>query len=188
MGALMKLFEPLCSPHSFDSKGPPFLLLNARSSKIRTKVLVDEKHLFITLNLSYKLIRNVSQQNIDAVDFRVECTLRSVLCLGEREEVFMKNEGDKTRNILSHKSRALVLEKMNCEQYRNMSVLIIDTETNKSINRLDFSSPRTKEFNVKRRSRNIMSPRRRRRRRLRGHEVGDICTMSCSVPGFCVLS
>ena len=39
ISALMQLFEPLCSPHYFDLKSPPFLLLNARSSSGRTFVV-----------------------------------------------------------------------------------------------------------------------------------------------------
>ena len=39
ISALMQLFEPLCSPHYFDFKSPPFLLLNAKSLSGRTFVV-----------------------------------------------------------------------------------------------------------------------------------------------------
>ena len=155
----------------------------------------------ITLSLAYILIRNEEDDDNNNDAFRMECTMRSELCFESIEEEGGKvgdtssssgiEENENRKEILSsHKSCALVLEKMNCEQKRDMSVSIVNSKTNKTVTSLTFSSPRTRDFKLKRRSRNMLSPRRRRRTHMlrhRGHEVvGDICT--CSVPGLCVVS
>ena len=156
----------------------------------------------ITLSLAYILIRNEEDDDNNNDAFRMECTMRSELCfesieegggtvVGDASSSSGIEENENRKEILSsHKSCALVLEKMNCEQKRDMSVSIVNSKTNKTVTSLTFSSPRTRDFKLKRRSRNMLSPRRRRRTHMlrhRGHEVvGDVC--SCSVPGLCVVS
>ena len=159
----------------------------------------------ITVNLSYVLIRNDDDDDIDDDAFRMDCTMRSELwfeCIDEQNgkvdsisssssnRIVVEEDEKRKKALTSYENCALVLEKMSCEQRRDMHVLIVNSKTNKTVNSLIFTSPRTKEFKLKRRSRNMLSPRRRRRSHLvlrrRRHEVSDLCT--CTVPGLCVMS
>ena len=166
-------------------------------SNTGTKITASKQKLVITLKLAYILIRNEEDDDDDSNDaFRMECTMRSELCFESMEkdvtvgDVRGSSAIERNGILSSHRSCAVVLENMNCEQKRDMSVSIVNSKTNKTVTSLTFSSPRTRDFKLKRRSRNMLSPRRRRRTHMlrhRGHEVvGDICT--CSVPGLCVVS
>ena len=112
----------------------------------------------ITLKLAYILIRNEEDDDDDDSNdaFRMECTMRSELCfesieegggtvVGDASSSSGIEENENRKEILSsHKSCALVLEKMNCEQKRDMSVSIVNSKTNKTVTSLTFSSPNTR--------------------------------------------